>query len=153
MATTKKTPHIANTVPVLENLRPIDWTWIALAIIVPTGGLLLQVVNGEDVAILGRTEATLPLMCGSRAWLGINCPLCGVTRSIIDIMHGDFEASWAAHRLGWLIGLLIVAQVPYRWYGASRQLFENPSWRKAEAGIWSTVGILLILNRIWDTVG
>ena len=56
----------------------------------------------------------LPQACFSRSWLGLKCPGCGLTRSIIQLAQGNWRASWREHRLGTLIALLITLQIPYR---------------------------------------
>ncbi|PUZ28459.1 hypothetical protein DCC81_02955 [Chitinophaga parva] len=41
-----------------------------------------------------------PSICPLR-WLGISwCPGCGLGRSVSYLLHGDFRASWASHKLG-----------------------------------------------------
>jgi hypothetical protein len=44
----------------------------------------------------------------------MECPGCGLTRSMIHLAHGNIHQSLADHRLGWLIALAILAQFPYR---------------------------------------
>ncbi len=50
----------------------------------------------------------------SRQWFGLNCPGCGLTRSLIHLAHGDWQASMAMHRLGWMMAAAILLQFPYR---------------------------------------
>ena len=63
------------------------------------------------------SEFVLPPLCLSRAWFGVSCPGCGLTRSFIHLAHGNWYASWEAHRLGWLLAIMVVVQVPYRIHG------------------------------------
>ena len=71
----------------------------------------------------GRVRASwlplesLPPLCGSRAFLGINCPGCGLTRSFVALASGDLAESFRLHRVGWLMALAVVLQVPYRAWG------------------------------------
>jgi hypothetical protein len=58
----------------------------------------------------------VPPLCASRTWFGVPCPGCGLTRSFIHLAHGRWQASWQAHRLGWLLALLVLLQIPYRLY-------------------------------------
>ncbi|MBI3465237.1 MAG: DUF2752 domain-containing protein [Planctomycetes bacterium] len=37
-----------------------------------------------------------------------------MTRSFVYLAHGDWSASWRVHRLGWLMFLATLIQVPYR---------------------------------------
>lgn len=44
----------------------------------------------------------------------IDCPGCGLTRSIVSVRNLNIEKSIWFHPSGWLIFLLIILQVPYR---------------------------------------
>ncbi len=95
--------------------RIVQWVLLGMALVVVVASLLLQVApDGDRVHLGGLPAAQLPPLCTSRALLGTPCPGCGLTRSFVYLAHGDVAASWRAHRLGWLIALLVVAQVPYR---------------------------------------
>jgi Protein of unknown function (DUF2752) len=74
---------------------------------------LTELPDGR-VAFRGIRWIPLPQTCYSRSWLGLKCPGCGLTRSIIHLAEGDFGASWRSHRLGWLMAVVIALQVPYR---------------------------------------
>ena len=128
-----------------QRLRGVDWVWLGLAIGIPLAGLLMQAVGTENVSLGG---SILPTVCGSRAWLGIDCPLCGVTRSVIHLMHGNYSASWEAHRLGWLIFGAIIIQAPYRLLIPWQTRASGKFCRRLEVGFWITIGLLLIVNRI-----
>jgi hypothetical protein len=86
---------------------------VALAVVVAS--FVLQVNDdGDRVALRNVPGAKVPPLCMTRTFLGISCPGCGLTRSFIYLAHGDPEASWKAHRVGWLVAALVLAQVPYR---------------------------------------
>jgi hypothetical protein len=94
--------------------------------------LLHELPNGR-VAVRGLPQFPLPQTCMSRALLGVRCPGCGLTRSIIHLAEGDWRASWHDHRLGGLLGIVIALQIPYRLYALRRP--ERPvlavSWQAA----------------------
>lgn len=133
-------------------LRGTDWFWIALAVSIPVAGWMMQVVGTDQVALLGNSQHPLPQLCGARAWLGIDCPACGITRSIIYLVHGQWADSWQAHRLGWLVLLVIVGQVPYRLWVPWQRRISQPRWSRYEAALWTSLGILFILNRVWTAL-
>jgi hypothetical protein len=88
---------------------------LLLACAVIAAAFCLQVLpDGDRVSLRGTTEAKLPPLCVSRTYLGIKCPGCGLTRSFVYLAHGDVESSLRAHRLGWVLFALTLAQVPYR---------------------------------------
>jgi hypothetical protein len=90
-------------------------TVLCLSSFVVVAAFLLQVApNGETVHLRGFPRLALPSLCMLRASTGIPCPGCGLTRSFIYLAEGNIQASWHAHRIGWLIAALVVVQIPYR---------------------------------------
>jgi hypothetical protein len=76
--------------------------------------MLLTPVDDRRIAVTGLSRFPLPELCQSRVWLGIDCPGCGLTRSLIHFFHGRWDASLQMHRFGWLLALLTLLQIPYR---------------------------------------
>jgi hypothetical protein len=68
----------------------------------------------QRVFVRGFPSAQVPGTCMSRELFHVDCPGCGLTRSIILLGHGQWRASWRMHRIGWVMALAIVAQIPYR---------------------------------------
>jgi hypothetical protein len=56
----------------------------------------------------------LPSFCAFRRITGFDCPGCGLTRSIIFALHGDFRTSYLLHLWGIPMALILLAQIPYR---------------------------------------
>lgn len=98
----------------IARLRERHWTVLALAVCVIILSLSLEVTDRQRVFLSGFEGLPVPQLCSSRAWLGINCPGCGLTRSFIHLAHGRFAESLATHRVGWVLALVIVLQIPYR---------------------------------------
>ena len=69
---------------------------LAIACVVCLLAFLLHELPDGRVAVRGLPQFPLPQTCASRAWLGIRCPGCGLTRSIIHLAEGDWQASWRA---------------------------------------------------------
>jgi hypothetical protein len=118
-----------------------------MAIAALTASFLLRVRPDEKIELSFLQGWPAPELCQSRAWFGWECPGCGLTRSFIYLAHGDIAASLAVHRVGWLLALLVVLQVPYRLW-AMRTVDGEPlgtlvPWVVA----WSLV-VLLIANWI-----
>jgi len=107
----------------------------------------LQVLpDGDRVSLRGTAEAKLPPLCISRTYLGIKCPGCGLTRSFVYLAHGDVVASLRAHRLGWVLFALTLAQVPYR-LGA----MYSPAKARALAtfGKWVAWVLVVLMLASW----
>jgi Protein of unknown function (DUF2752) len=81
---------------------------------------VLHELPDERVAVRGLPQIPLPQTCASRTLLGLRCPGCGLTRSIIHLAEGDWRASWHDHRLGGLFAIVIALQIPYRFYALCR---------------------------------
>ena len=94
--------------------RDFDLGVLAGACLVTMLAFLLQVRPDQRVALRGLSRFPLPHVCASRVWLGVDCPTCGLTRSLIYLARGDWRGSVRAHRLGWLVAALIVIQIPAR---------------------------------------
>lgn len=100
---------------------------LAISIIVVVFAFLLVVLPDQRVAFRGLEGYPLPPTCRSREWFGIDCPGCGLTRSIVHLAHADWHSSLRVHRLGWFMLAVIVFQIPYRALAlrrANRTLFS-----------------------------
>jgi len=112
--------------------------------------LVLQVLpDQQHVAFRGFADYPMPHICMSRTWLGMRCPGCGLTRSIIHLAHADWRASLQAHRLGWMMAAVIAFQFPYRVLLLRRldRPFFGP---RACAAIAVTIIALLLGNWVFD---
>ena len=98
----------------IHQLRDRHQTMLWGALFVMTAAMLLQVRGTGAVSLPWPFDAGLPVLCSSRALFGIECPGCGLTRSFVALAAGDFEQSLGFHRVGWLLALAVVLQVPYR---------------------------------------
>jgi hypothetical protein len=91
--------------------RTHHWTMLVGSIFVMMLAGFLSNPDGRQVQLSGWP---LPSTCGSKTLFGVDCPGCGLTRSFVSLAHGDWAGAWRAHRLGWLLALLVVIQIPYR---------------------------------------
>ena len=67
---------------------------LAIACAVGILAFALEELPDGRVSFRGLTQIPLPQTCFSRSWLRLKCPGCGLTRSIIHLAEGDWEASW-----------------------------------------------------------
>lgn len=105
---------------------------LLICLTVPLLGALLEVVDsGQHVALSFWPRWQLPDVCLSRVWFHCECPGCGLTRSVVHLMHGRWEASFFSHRLGWFVFSLIVSQIPYRLWRLGMNRFKGNGSRSA----------------------
>lgn len=116
-----------------------DCVWLILAILVILAALLLEVRPDQKVALAVLPDQPLPESCTARSQLGIECLLCGMTRSQIHLAHGRWSAALSAHRLGWLFALLIAGQIPYR-------LLRISGWIVPPGKVFSATVAALVLG-------
>jgi hypothetical protein len=121
------------------------WEILAMSVACIALAFALEVRGDQRVCLRGHPGAALPGTCLSREWFHVDCPGCGLTRSFVLLAHGDFAGSWRMHRVGWLMALLVAAQIPYRLIGLKR---NAPILGKA-APRWIGYGMIAILLGNW----
>ncbi len=85
---------------------------ISLAVVVLSCALRVQ-PDGEHVAFAAAPSLVLPGSCVSREFFHVDCPGCGLTRSFILLARGDVAGSVRVHRVGWVLALAVLLQLPY----------------------------------------
>ncbi|MBN1350603.1 DUF2752 domain-containing protein [candidate division KSB1 bacterium] len=89
--------------------------FILIATIIILGAsFILSVDDRSLVRLPTKNIPPIPRSCLTKRIFDIDCPVCGLTRSIIYYSHGDFEKGWHCHRLGLLVYFLFLIQIPYR---------------------------------------
>lgn len=95
-----------------------------------------------------------PQLCIFKIMSGIPCPGCGLTRSVVLLMHGDVSGSLFFHPLGvvFVLGAMVLAAVDLFGWWRSRRAGRaplSPSWlldRIAQTpAAWVLVGVLMAL--------
>ena len=94
--------------------------WLGAALAVLLVGWLLDVKGDGRVGPRGRPEFVLPELCAAKRFFALPCPGCGLTRSVIHLMHGEVRASLAMNPAGVLIVAALAAQIPLRLVALSR---------------------------------
>lgn len=130
-----------------------DCVWLFLSVLVILAALLLEVRPDQKVALAVLPDLPLPESCTARSLLGIDCLLCGMTRSQIHLARGRWQEAFATHRLGWLAAFLIAGQIPYRLLRISEWI--SPPTKVVTVTVTAVVLGLLLVNwfdrclRLW----
>ena len=115
----------------------------------PALACALRVLPDGRVAFDGATNYPLPESCMTWKWFGMRCPGCGLTRSFIYLAHGDWRASLAVHRVGWVLALAVLAQLPYR--AASLAWPQREFFSRRSRDLFGTALIVVLLvNWVWN---
>ena len=56
---------------------------------------------------------SVPNICFVKKLFGFDCPGCGITRSIVHVVHLDWAGAFALHPAGPMIGALLFLQLGY----------------------------------------
>jgi hypothetical protein len=97
-----------------HQLRDRHWTMLWISTVIVAASYLLHADESGHVAPAWWPNFPLPVLCGSRALFGVECPGCGLTRSFIALARGDLAGSINFHRVGWVLALAVLLQFPYR---------------------------------------
>lgn len=73
-------------------------------------------VNFGKVTLLGYT---VPSLCMFHNITGLDCPGCGITRSFIFALHGQWYGSYLMHLWGIPLAAIVTFQIPYHLWRAA----------------------------------
>jgi len=124
---------------------------LGLSLFVVVAAFLLQFHQGGALRFPG-TDVSLPPLCGSRILFGVECPGCGLTRSFVALGAGDIQQSLRFNRVGWLLALAVVAQIPYRIF-ALRELRHRVVQRTWPVWFGYFLITALVLNWLLKVAG
>lgn len=94
--------------------RSADMAMLWLATSALFAAFTLEIRRDQLVEFRFLRGLPLPELCASRSLFKVECPGCGLTRSVVSLANGDWGQSTRYHRLGWLAAIGIVIQIPYR---------------------------------------
>jgi hypothetical protein len=142
-------PQVIIVDPLSSGRRSRHRTLLAVACVVVVLSALFRVNDDQRVELRWLPGIPMPETCWSRSVFGVKCPGCGLTRSIVYLAHGDWQASWKMHRVGFVMALAILAQFPYCIVGL-RYRKDYPLGRRfASIVAWGLI-LLLIGNWLYD---
>lgn len=107
--------------------------------------LLAGIVLPPEVAAGG------PVLCPFRLLTGLPCPGCGLTRSLVCLLHGDLATSVAFHPLGPLVALALIGFILAEACARARPALRDGPWqwslalRLRSAAPWATLAAFLLV--------
>lgn len=72
------------------------------------GGLALMLAPLIGASLYNRGLRLPGLVCPLRHWTGIPCPTCGLTRSLMAVVRGDWEQAVMQHLFGPVLFIVLV---------------------------------------------
>ncbi len=91
-------------------------------------GLAARLLLRADEASVWFLGRPLPWVCEFHSRTGLPCPTCGMTRSLVLSLHGEFDRAWRLSPAGPLVilGLAALAAVLLGLAGARRLRWAKP---------------------------
>jgi hypothetical protein len=138
--------------PLSKGRRSRHRTLLVVACVVVVLSVMFRVRDDRQrVEIRGLPGISMPETCWSRSLFHVKCPGCGLTRSLVYLAHGDWQASWQMHRVGFVMALAILAQFPYCIVGLCYKKDYPLGRRFASLVAWTLIA-LLMGNWLYDVV-
>lgn len=105
----------------------------------------VSVASAESVSVFG---VRAPGLCGFKLLTTWDCPGCGLTRSLIYALHGNFSKSYAMHIWGIPLMLILLFQIPYRVFRSLKPDF-HPRQLPDRIKKWLSPAIFLSVLLPW----
>ncbi|MCW5978899.1 MAG: DUF2752 domain-containing protein [Bryobacteraceae bacterium] len=127
-----------------------------------SGAIGRALLTADDAAVyLAGRPIGWP--CSMRAQFGLPCPTCGLSRSVVLSLHGEFAAAWGLTPAGPLfvaalagIGVALLALACAEWLGFRRGPEVAARWMRrgslayagAAAAVWMVAWMASLSNAI-----
>lgn len=140
----------------LYNLKRRRHHLVLLAIygVVIVLAFVLRVNPDQRVEFTFLPGYPLPESCISKSVLDTECPGCGLTRSFVHLAAGKLSSSWKVNRVGWLLAIAVLLQIPYRLAAIKALTADQPppfaKWHTAFSGL---LIVALVGNWLLKTAG
>jgi hypothetical protein len=122
---------------------------LAFTVALIAGAVLLRIDDDQRVRLTGvrGMSLVLPDTCLLKTRIGIHCPTCGVTRSMICLSHGRIRSAWNHNPAGLLVfaGILYFALRPIRETSISDERWSSIPWPLC----WWAIAVISVLVVQW----
>lgn len=102
-----------------QSIPALHWTFLLMALGIILLSFTMTAQGGDKVTLPGFA-APLPELCATKAYTGVRCPGCGLSRSFIAISHGQFAKAWRLNPASVLVYLFVLVQIPWQAFQLSR---------------------------------
>lgn len=103
--------------------------------------LLIALLHATGIMHTDRVGHLLPFFCPFKAITGIPCPGCGMTRAVLSVARGDFDAAYHDNPFVFLLLFIVVISVmPELWRG---RVFGNSRFMADSFFSIALAGILI----------
>lgn len=103
---TTNLPHPVNTTVVHVIFLAMSVTIVLLSFVMK--------FDGGDMVSLPGFQSPMPETCSSKAYFGLSCPGCGLTRSFISISRGQFGKAWQLNPASFFVYVFVAIQIPWQ---------------------------------------
>ena len=103
-------------------------------------------VDLEGAVYIRSLHTRLPETCFTFFWLGFECPGCGLTRAIVQLLRGNWFSAWQYYMASFLVLPWILLQIPMGiWQVGIRRLKPQECLSKTVLRHWPTINRVVIL--------
>ncbi|MBP89637.1 MAG: hypothetical protein CMJ64_23490 [Planctomycetaceae bacterium] len=126
----------------------LHWILLSLSVVVVALACALQ-VRGEEQVVIPGLGIALPGTCTFKAYVGADCPGCGLTRCFVSIAHGQVGRAWHYNPVGILFFAIVASQLPLRALQIWRLRKGLDEVRLGWWGYWLMLGVAVALLVQW----
>jgi hypothetical protein len=110
--------------------------WLHLAFLLTAAAVILcsliMTSEGKTTVRVPGLPIQMPETCTSRRVWNMDCPGCGLTRSFINMSHGEVQKAFSFNPAGPFVYLFVLIQIPWHGY----QLFRLLKMRRPVESAW-----------------
>ncbi|MEM7475606.1 MAG: DUF2752 domain-containing protein [Planctomycetota bacterium] len=129
-----------------------SFLWFGGVALMLLATLILDVRAEGRVGIAG-TEFLLPESCMMKSRFQVECPGCGLTRSMIHIANGRFSAAWGLNWVSFVVFVYSLIQLPISLLHAFLAPESKAASRLYQIAIWvnerAMVVVIVLLATRW----
>jgi len=126
---------------------------ILICLLIIAGSFILKPPT-KETPYLRIDSLPLPEICTFHNLTGLPCPGCGLTRSLVAGVHGQWKVSFEYHRLGLVTLFYLLLQIIYRGFkilSTNQRMFLIRSGKILNKG-FVILALLFVINWIFNLI-